>query len=73
MLLIPYFLANVKPLVEVNTNLQKTLVLFSEDNMLIADYDLRSVSSSFFSHCQLTFVLSFSSSFIHTKALGDIN
>ena len=58
----------MKPLVEVNTNLQKTLVLFSEDNMLIADYDLCSVSSSFFSHSQLTFVLSFSSSFIHTKA-----
>ena len=36
--------------------------------MLIADYDLCSVSSSFFSHSQLTFVLSFSSSFIHTKA-----
>lgn len=40
--------------------------------MLIADYDLCSVSSSLFSHSQLTFVLSFSSNFIHTKALGDI-
>lgn len=40
--------------------------------MLIADYDLCSVSSSLFSHSQLTFVLRFSSSFIHTKALRDI-
>jgi hypothetical protein len=39
LLLIPYFLANVKPSEDANTNLQATFVLFS-DYRLTANYDL---------------------------------
>ena len=58
----------MKPLVEVNTNLQKTIILFS-DYRLTANYDLCSPNSIFLCP-QLSFVHSVSSTFIHTKTLG---
>lgn len=58
----------MKPLVEVNTNLQETFVLFS-DYRLTANYDLCSLTSILLCS-QLCLVPSFSSTFIRTKALS---
>lgn len=58
----------MKPLVEVNTNLQETFVLFS-DYRLTANYDLCSLNSILLCS-QLCLVPSFFSTFIRTKALS---
>lgn len=66
-LLTPGFLANVRPSVDANTNLQEAFALFPEDCRLTENHDLQSPNHILISHSQGSSMPSSPSASIHTN------